>query len=53
VSKSVLGTDYSLDFATAIPLRTAEDTNRFVRTKYGYHELPSSVFRAFPQDETR
>jgi phosphatidylserine/phosphatidylglycerophosphate/cardiolipin synthase-like enzyme len=53
VSKSVLGTDYTLDFATAIPLRTTEDTNRFVRTKYGYHDLPSSVFRAFPQDETR
>jgi phosphatidylserine/phosphatidylglycerophosphate/cardiolipin synthase-like enzyme len=52
VSRSVLRYDYTLDFPAAVPLRTADDIDRFIKAKYGYRELPTQGFRAFPQDST-
>jgi phosphatidylserine/phosphatidylglycerophosphate/cardiolipin synthase-like enzyme len=48
ISKKVLGSDYTMDFQPPIPLRTTEDTNRFIQKKYHYPSLPPTLFRAFP-----
>src|SRR5207302_1690992 len=50
VSKSVLSSDYTLDFVHKKALRTAADGDAFIRAKYQYRELPAGGFRLFPQD---
>jgi phosphatidylserine/phosphatidylglycerophosphate/cardiolipin synthase-like enzyme len=50
VSRAVLGSDYTLDFRPPVPLRTRDEGNEFIKTKYGYRELPPAAFRPFPQD---